>query len=95
MNFLTQLPVTYLLSTITTIILIAYAILLYRITGRNRSADKLVSAFTIVMLLGFGYHLWLFNLMAHEASFIQYDSPMSRVLFSVQYSLEMFLAKTE
>ena len=94
MNFLTQLPVTYLLSTTTTIILIAYAILLYRITGRNRSADKLVSAFTIVMLLGFGYHLWLFNLMAHEASFIQYDSPMSRVLFSVQYSLEMFLANT-
>jgi RsiW-degrading membrane proteinase PrsW (M82 family) len=77
MNLLTQLPVTYLLSTITTIILIAYAILLYRITGRNRSADKLVSAFTIVLLLGFGYHLWLFNLMAHEASFIQYDSPMS------------------
>ena len=94
MDFLAQLPVTYLLSTITTIILIAYAILLYRITGRNRSADKLVSAFTIVMLLGFGYHLWLFNLMAHEASFIQYDSPMSRVLFSVQYSLEMFLANT-
>ena len=85
---------TYLLSTITTIVLAAYAILLYRITGRNRSADKLVSAFTIVMLLGFGYHLWLFNLVAHEASFIQYNSPMSRVLFSVQYSLEMFLANT-
>lgn len=94
MEFFAQLPVTYLLSTITTIILTAYAILLYRITGRNRSADKLVSAFTIVLLLGFGYHLWLFNLMAHEASFIQYDSPMSRVLFSVQYSLEMFLANT-
>ena len=94
MEFFAQLPVTYLLSTLTTIILIAYAILLYRITGRNRSADKLVSAFTIVLLLGFGYHLWLFNLMAHEASFIQYDSPMSRVLFSVQYSLEMFLANT-
>ena len=94
MDFLAQLPVTYLLSTITTIVLAAYAILLYRITGRNRSADKLVSAFTIVLLLGFGYHLWLFNLMAHEANFIQYDSPMSRVLFSVQYSLEMFLANT-
>lgn len=94
MNFLTQLPVTYLLSTITTIILVAYAILLYRITGRNRSADKLVGAFTIVFLLGTAYHLWLFNSIASDIDFLTYDSLMSRVLFSVQYSLEMFLANT-
>ena len=94
MDFLTQTPATYLSGAATSIILMAYAILLYRITGRNRNSDKLVSAFTTVFILGFGYHLWLFNLMAHEASFIQYDSPMSRVLFSVQYSLEMFLANT-
>ena len=94
MDFLSQLPVTYLFSTIATIVLVAYAILLYRITGRNRSSDKLVGAFTTVFLLGFGFHLWLFNLVAHDASFAQYDSLMSRVLFSVQYSLEMFLANT-
>lgn len=94
MNFLTQLPVTYLLSTITTIVLIAYAILLYRITGRNRSADKLVGAFTIVFLLGTVYHLWLFSSIASDIDFLTYDSLMSRVLFSVQYSLEMFLANT-
>ena len=94
MNFLTQLPVTYLLSTITTIVLIAYAILLYRITGRNRSADKLVGAFTIVFLLGTAYHLWLFSTIASDIDFLTYDSLMSRVLFSVQYSLEMFLANT-
>ena len=94
MNFLTQLPVTYLLSTITTIVLIAYAILLYRITGRNRSADKLVGAFTIVFLLGTVYHLWLFGSIASDIDFLTYDSLMSRVLFSAQYSLEMFLANT-
>lgn len=94
MNFLTQLPVTYLLSTITTIVLIAYAILLYRITGRNRSADKLAGAFTIVFLLGTAYHLWLFSTIASDIDFLTYDSLMSRVLFSVQYSLEMFLANT-
>lgn len=94
MNFFAQLPVTYLLSTITTIVLVAYAILLYRITGRNRSADKLVGAFTIVFLLGTVYHLWLFGLIANAVEFLTYDSLMSRVLFSVQYSLEMFLANT-
>ncbi len=94
MNFLTQLPVTYLLSTITTIVLVAYTILLYRITGRNRSADKLVGAFTIVFLLGTVYHLWLFGSIASDIDFLTYDSLMSRVLFSVQYSLEMFLANT-
>lgn len=94
MNFLTQLPVTYLLSTITTIVLVAYTILLYRITGRNRSADKLVGAFTIVFLLGTVYHLWLFGSIASDIDFLTYDSLMSRVLFSAQYSLEMFLANT-
>lgn len=94
MCFFAQLPVTYLLSTITTIVLVAYAILLYRITGRNRSADKLVGAFTIVFLLGTVYHLWLFGLIANAVEFLTYDSLMSRVLFSVQYSLEMFLANT-
>lgn len=94
MSVFTQLPVTNLFSTIATIILIAYAILLYRITGRNRSSYKLVGAFTTVFVLGFGYHIWLFNLVAHDVSFIQYDSLMSRVLFAAQYSLEMFLANT-
>lgn len=94
MSVFTQLPVTNLFSTIATIILIAYAILLYRITGRNRSSDKLVGAFTIVFLLGTVYHLWLFGSIASDIDFLTYDSLMSRVLFSAQYSLEMFLANT-
>ena len=75
------------------IILIAYFILLYRITGRNRNSDKLLGAFALIALLGIAYHIWLFSIIT-QATFMKYDNLMSRLLFSIQYSLEMFLANT-
>ncbi len=93
MDFLTQIPTTYLPSIVTSIILVAYAILLYHITGRNRSSDKLIGAFTLVAFLGIVYHFWLFSMLTQTA-FVKYDNFISRLLFSVQYSLEMFLANT-
>ena len=94
MDILTQIPMTYQsCAIITFIIWFVYAIFLYHITGRNRSSDKLIGAFAIIALLGFAYHIWLFSIIAH-GSFMQYDNLISRILFSVQYSLEMFLANT-
>ena len=94
MDFLTQIPMTYQsCAIITFVVWLAYAIFLYHITGRNRSSDKLIGAFAIIALLGFAYHIWLFSIIAH-GSFMQYDNLISRILFSVQYSLEMFLANT-
>lgn len=78
---------------ITTVILSVYIIYLYRITGRNRSSDKLIRAFAVIALLGVAYHIWLFSIINDDKS-IQNVNPMSILLFSVQYSLEMFLANT-
>lgn len=83
----------YLSSTITTIILVVYSIFLYRITGRNRSSDKLIWSFAIIAIVGFVYHMYLFDEVTHEG-FVQYNNLMSRIIFSIQYSLEMFLANT-
>lgn len=84
---------SYFSCTFTTVILIAYAILLYRITGRNRSSDKLIWSFGLVAVAGFVYHMYLFSIVTH-VGFMQYNNLLSRVLFSLQYSLEMFLANT-
>lgn len=83
----------YFSCTFTPVILIVYAIFLYRITGRNRSSDKLIWSFSLVAIAGFVYHMYLFSIVTH-VEFMQYDNLLSRVLFSVQYSLEMFLANT-
>lgn len=92
-ELLTKILMINLSTIITTVILMAYAIFLYRITGRNRSSDKLIRAFAIVALLGVAYHIWLFSIIIDGKS-IQNVNPMSILLFSVQYSLEMFLANT-
>lgn len=92
-ELLTKILMINLSTIITTVILMAYAIFLYRITGRNRSSDKLIRAFAIVALLGVAYHIWLFSIIIDDKS-IQNINPMSILLFSVQYSLEMFLANT-
>ena len=92
-ELLTKILMINLFTIITTVILMAYAIFLYRITGRNRSSDKLIRAFAIVALLGVAYHIWLFSIIIDDKS-IQNINPMSILLFSVQYSLEMFLANT-
>lgn len=76
--------------------LIVWIVLLYRATGRNRSADKLKLYFVIALILGFGYHVWLFCAVDNPIveGEIQWGSLISIILFSVQYSLEMFLANT-
>lgn len=76
--------------------LIGWIVLLYRATGRNRSADKLKLYFVIALLFGFGYHVWLFCAVDNSIreGEIQWGSLISIILFSVQYSLEMFLANT-
>lgn len=56
-ELLTKILMINLSAIITTVILMAYAIFLYRITGRNRSSDKLIRAFAIVALLGVAYHI--------------------------------------
>jgi hypothetical protein len=71
-------------------VLIAYAIVLYRITGKNRDADKLMWAFGSIALAGFIIHMVIF---CNTADNIGADI-ISMVLFSIQYSLEMFIANT-
>ena len=93
MDFIIQALIPNLPRIIMSIILIAYFILLYRITGRNRNSDKLLGAFALIALLGIAYHIWLFSIIT-QATFMKYDNLMSRLLFSIQYSLEMFLANT-
>lgn len=85
---------TCLSSAITVIILIAYATYLYRITGRNRSSDKLFGTFAVITLLGIAYHICMFTVMAQQATFEKYDNFIFRLIFSVQYTFEMFLANT-
>lgn len=79
--------------TITIIILAVYAVILYRITGKNRDSDKLFGAFLGIALLGIIYHMFLFCCVTCHA-FPQFNSWISRLLFSTQYSLEMFIANT-
>lgn len=93
MDFIIQALIPNLPRIIMSIILIAYFILLYRITGQNRNSDKLLGAFALIALSGIAYHIWLFSIVT-QATFMKYDNLMSRLLFSIQYSLEMFLANT-
>ena len=80
-------------SAVTFFILIAYAIILYRITGKNRDSDKLLWAFGIVAFLGTVYHMFLFcSVTVH--GFLKFNSWIARLIFSVQYALEMFIAGT-
>lgn len=78
---------------ITCLILAAYVFVLYHITGKNRNAEKLIWAFGFVAVAGFIYHMFLFCAVTRDG-FMQFRSGMARFLFSVQYSLEMFIANT-
>lgn len=78
---------------ITSVILAVYVFVLYRITGKNRDAEKLIWAFSFVTVAGFVYHMFLFCAVTRDG-FMQFESGMARFLFSVQYSLEMFIANT-
>ncbi len=78
---------------ITSIILVIYAIVLYYITGKNRDADKLIWAFGMVAIAGFVIHMVLFDEVTSDG-FTEFDDRISRIVFSIQYSLEMFIANT-
>jgi hypothetical protein len=78
---------------ITLSILIIYAIVLYNITGKNRSAGKLLWAFGIIAFVGFVFHMHLFCVVTRN-NFSDFSDGISRLLFSIQYSLEMFIANT-
>ena len=78
---------------ITSFILSIYAVILYRITGKNRDSEKLLGAFVIVAVLGIIYHMFLFCCVTCH-SFPKFNSFISRLLFSTQYALEMFIANT-
>lgn len=67
-ELLTKILMINLSTIITTVILMAYAIFLYRITGRNRSSDKLIRAFAIVALLGVAYHIWLYPISTKDVT---------------------------
>ena len=84
---------TALYFTINAIILLSYAVLLYNITGKNRNAGKLLWAFGTIAFLGFVFHMVLFCIVTRNG-FADFNDVISRVLFSIQYSLEMFIANT-
>ena len=75
------------------IILIVYIILLHRIIGKKRDANKLMWAFGVIALIGFVLHMILFSFLT-EVGYPDFDDFTSRVLFAVQYSLEMFIGNT-
>ena len=74
---------------VTLVVWLAYAFLLYRMIGRNRNADKLLWPFGVIFLLGVVFHLILFRAIDYPDT-----NWIACVIFSVQYSLEMFLANT-
>ena len=84
---------TTLYLTINASILLLYAVLLYNITGKNRNAGKLLWAFGTIAFLGFVFHMILFCVVTRNG-FVDFNDAISRVLFSIQYSLEMFIANT-
>lgn len=74
-------------------ILSLYAIFLYHITGKSRSSDKLIWSFLVIVALGFLYHMHLFCHVTKEG-FFRVEDGLSRIIFSIQYTLEMFVANT-
>lgn len=74
------------------IFICAYLYLLYKITGRKRNSKNLIFAFLAIFVFGVACHMELFRLVAADQDFI--SSFWTRVLFSMQYSLEMFIANT-
>lgn len=84
---------SYILGILIPTILIAYGVALHRIIGKNRDADKLLWAFGAVAIIGVVIHMIIFSLVT-RAGFTEFCDITSRVLFSLQYSLEMFIGNT-
>ena len=75
------------------VIMIMYVVFLWRITGRKRNSDKLLGAFAVVAVLGAICH-WIIFCKVANLEFAEYDNWIIKILFAIQYSLEMFLANT-
>ena len=95
MSLFSQMPVA-LSSAISIIVMSIYVVFLYRITSKRRDTDKLLWAFVVIALLGAICHLMIFCQVATFTGneFAKYDNWVIKILFSIQYSLEMFLANT-
>lgn len=95
MSLFSQMPVA-LSSAISIVVMSIYVVFLCRITGKRRDTDKLLWAFAVIALLGAVCHLMIFCRVATFADneFADYDNWVIKILFSIQYSLEMFLANT-
>lgn len=95
MSLFSQMPVA-LSSAISIIVMSIYVVFLYRITSKRRDTDKLLWAFAVIALLGAICHLMIFCQVATftDNKLAEYDNWVIKILFSIQYSLEMFLANT-
>lgn len=72
---------------------IAYGLILQHITGKRQNTDALVRAFTGIFAAGFAIHLILFVKMSQDSARTVTDW-LLMTYFSIQYALEMFVAKT-
>ena len=76
------------------ILLGIYFIFLYYLTGKNRNTDNLFWCFMSIFIAGVGFYLKVFDLLTNMAEYEPYSSWLARIILSVQYSLEMFVANT-
>lgn len=75
------------------IVLITYGVVLHRIIGKNRDSDKFLWAFGAVAIIGVVIHMIIFHYVT-KTGFTEFCDVTSRVLFSLQHSLEMFIGNT-
>ena len=75
------------------VILLGYGFLLHQIIGKDRDADKLLWAFGIIAGIGFIIHMLLFRFVTNDG-FTEFCDFTSRLIFSIQYSIEMFIGNT-
>ncbi len=72
---------------------IAYGLVLQHFTGKRQSTDALVKAFTGIFAVSLVIHLALFIKMSQDSVRTVTDW-LLMTYFSIQYSLELFVAKT-
>lgn len=72
---------------------ITYGLILQHITGKRQNTDALIKAFTGIFASGLAIHLILFIKMSPDSARTVTDW-LLMVYFSIQYALEMFVAKT-
>lgn len=75
------------------VICTAYGLILQNLTGRRQNTDALVKAFVCIFITGLAIHIILFMRMS-SGSIRTFTDWLMMIYFSVQYTLEMFVAKT-